>query len=104
MKKAPVVLMATFGLVVYPVHAFAAKTFAEVVDTGFVPFFDRFVIPLLYAVLFLLFMFGMVRYFFVGGEENRQKGKVFVVWAIVGMVAVFSVWGIVNLLLSVLAV
>ena len=104
MNKASLALLALFGFVLYPTHAFAAKTFAEVVNAGIVPFVDRFVIPLLYAILFLLFMFGMVRYFFVGGEENRQKGKVFVVWALVGMVAVFSVWGVVNLLLSVLAV
>lgn len=87
-----------------PHSALATQTFAEVVNNSLVPFFDKFVIPLLYAVMFLLFMFGMVRYFFTGGEENREKGKQFVVWGMVGMVAVFSVWGIVNLLLSVLAV
>lgn len=80
------------------------KTFADVVDKSIVPLFDHFVIPLLYAILFLLFMFGMVRYFFFGGEENREKGKSFVVWGLIGMVAVFSVWGVVNLLLSVLTV
>ncbi len=104
MSKKSFLLLIPLAFSLYPTHAFAAKTFAEVVNTSFVPFFDRFVIPLLYAILFLLFMFGMVRYFFMGGEENREKGKSFVVWAIVGMVAVFSVWGVVNLLLSVLAV
>lgn len=105
MTKASLFLVALLLLVTYPTHAFAAaKTFAEVVNTGIVPLFDRFVIPLLYAILFLLFMFGMVRYFFTGGEENREKGKSFVVWALIGMVAVFSVWGVVNLLLNVLAV
>jgi Type IV secretion system pilin len=104
MRKSSLFLLATFLLATYPAHAFAAKTFKEVVDTGIVPLFDKFVIPLLYAILFLLFMFGMVRYFFTGGEENREKGKSFVVWALIGMVAVFSVWGVVNLLLNVLAV
>lgn len=82
----------------------SGHTFADVVNNGIVPFFDKFVIPLLYAVMFLLFMFGMVRYFFTGGEENREKGKQFVVWGMIGMAAVFSIWGVVNLLLSVLAV
>lgn len=104
MSKTAFFLILTLLLATYPTHVFAAKTFAEVVNTGIVPFFDRFVIPLLYAILFLLFMFGMVRYFFTGGEENREKGKAFVVWALIGMVAVFSVWGVVNLLLNVLAV
>jgi hypothetical protein len=104
MSKTPLFLSFALLIAIYPSHALAAKTFADVVNTGIVPFFDRFVIPLLYAILFLLFMFGMVRYFFTGGEENREKGKAFVLWAIVGMVAVFSVWGVVNLLLNVLAV
>ena len=64
---------------------------------------DTFIIPLLYALIFLLFIFGVFRYFFTGGEENREKGKQFVVWSLIGMVAVFSVWGVVNLLLSTLA-
>ena len=106
MSKAPFFLTLIF-LATYPTHAFAAKTFAEVVSGGrgsVVWYFDTYIIPLLYAILFLLFMFGMVRYFFFGGEENREKGKAFVVWGLIGMVAVFSVWGVVNLLLNVLAV
>lgn len=93
-------------LLVYPNKTLAARTFEELVSGpgGIVSFFDKFVVPLLYAVMFLVFMFGMVRYFFTGGEENREKGKQFVLWALVGMVVVFSVWGLVNLLLSLLAV
>lgn len=94
-----------FAFVGNPLPTFAAgKTFAQVVDTGIVPFFDNTVIPLLYAIMFLFFIFGVFRYFFTGGDENRQKGRVFVIWSLVGMVAVFSVWGVVNLLLSTLSV
>lgn len=107
MMKKFSVLGAFFALSLLPHTVHAARTFAEVVDGGqgsIVSYFDSYVIPLLYAVMFLLFMFGMVRYFFTGGEENREKGKQFVLWGMVGMVAVFSIWGVVNLLLSVLAV
>lgn len=104
MNRLLFLLLGIGAVAIYPTHAFAAKTFAEVVNTGVVPFFDSYVIPLLYALLFLLFIFGMFRYFFTGGDENREKGKYFALWAIIGMVAVFSVWGVVNLLLNVLAV
>ncbi len=63
---------------------------------------DSAVIPLLYAIAFIMFLIGMVRFFFMGGEEARQKGKQFMLWAIIGFVVLFSVWGIVRLLLSVL--
>ncbi len=87
--------------------AFAADasgglTFAQVVNGkgGIVDFVDTYVVPLLYVLAFLFFVAGIARYFFTGGEENRQKGKAFVLWGLVGMVAIFGVWGVVHLLLS----
>jgi hypothetical protein len=75
-------------------------TFASLVDTKIVPFVDTAVIPLLYVLAFLFFMIGVARYFFTGGEENREKGKAFVLWGLIGMVAIFGIWGVVRLLLS----
>ena len=63
---------------------------------------DTAVMPLLYALAFLLFLIGMVRFFFMEGEEGRQKGRVFMLWGMIGFVVLFGVWGIVRLLLSVL--
>lgn len=75
-------------------------TFADIVNDRIVPFVDGAVIPLLYVLAFLFFVIGVARYFFTGGEENRQKGKAFVLWGLIGMVAIFGVWGVVHLLLS----
>jgi hypothetical protein len=74
-------------------------TFKDVVDRT-VAFFDSYVIPLLYALAFLLFMIGLVRYFFLEGEENRAKGRGFALWGLIGFVVLFGLWGIVHLLLS----
>jgi heme/copper-type cytochrome/quinol oxidase subunit 4 len=63
---------------------------------------DSAVIPLLYALAFILFLIGMVRFFFLGGEEQRQKGRVFMLWAVIGFVVLFSVWSIVRLFLGIL--
>lgn len=63
---------------------------------------DRGIIPLIYALTFIVFLIGMVRFFFMGGEEERQKGKQFMLWGIIGFVVLASVWGIVRLLLSLL--
>lgn len=77
-------------------------TFDTFVNARLVPFIDLAIIPLLYAIAFLIFLIGIVRFFFAEGDEERKKGRFFVVWGIVGMVVLFSVWGMVQLLLSVL--
>lgn len=76
-------------------------TFAQLVDR-IVGLVDTAVMPLLYALAFILFLIGMVRFFFMGGEEARQKGKVFMLWGIIGFVVLFGVWGIVRIFLTVL--
>lgn len=77
-------------------------TFAQLVYGNLVPFVDFAVIPLLYTLAFLFFLIGVVRFLFSMEEEKRKEGKKFVVWALLGMVILFSVWGIVKLLLSVI--
>lgn len=78
-------------------------TFADLVYGVIVPFVDTYVIMLLYTLAFILFLWGAFRFFFSEGEEAREKGKKFVVWGLVGFFVIFSVWGIVNLLLGFLA-
>ena len=60
------------------------------------------IVPALYALAFAFFLFGMFRYFFIGGEEARQKGRMFMLWSIIGFVVLFSVWGIVRTFLGIL--
>lgn len=75
-------------------------SFKALVYDMIVPIIDQAIMPLLYALAFIAFLIGIVRYFFFGGEEAREKGKQLMVWGIVGFVVIFSVWGIVRLLLT----
>lgn len=77
-------------------------SFAYLVNQEIVPFVDMVIVPLLYAIAFLLFLVGVVRFLFSMEDEKRNEGKKFVFWGIIGFVVLFSVWGIVKLLLSVL--
>ncbi len=99
------VYLGMFGLALV-VHAQTASstsgtTFASFVNS-IVAFVNAYVIPLLYVIAFLVMLFGLFRYFFTGGEENRTKGKAQLIWGIVGLVLIFSLWGVVNLLLSII--
>ncbi len=77
-------------------------TFASFVDGKIVPLIDGSIVPLMYALAFLFFLFGVARFFFADSEENREKGKKFAFWGIIAFVVLFSVWGLVKLLLSVI--
>jgi len=60
------------------------------------------VIPLLYALAFLFFLYGVVRYVFSEGEENRTKAKQSIMYGLIGLVVIFVVCGLVDLLLGTL--
>lgn len=77
----------------------AGKDFKGLVD-GIVSFVDSSVIPFLFALAFIFFLIGVARYFFSESDENREKGRQFVVWGLIGLVVLFSIWGIVNLFLA----
>lgn len=65
-------------------------------------FINFILLPLIMALAFLMFMWGVFQYFIAGGanEEKRQQGKDFVLWSVIAFFIIFSLWGIVNLLMS----
>jgi len=82
-------------------HHTHAMTFRQLVDGPIVSVGNAFV-NLLYALAFIMLLIGIFRYFFVEGQEGREKGKQLIVWGIFGLFILFSVWGIVQLLLNTL--
>lgn len=81
-------------------------TFAQFV-TGIIGIINIVIVPIIFALAFLAFIWGVVKYFFInnGGDEGKiAEGRKFVMWGIIGMVVIFSVWGLVNILLSTLGI
>lgn len=62
-------------------------------------FMNNTLVPLIFALAFLVFLWGMFQTFILGGgdEEKQKKGKQLMMYAIVGFVVMVSLWGIVNL-------
>ena len=65
-----------------------------------IEFINDILIPLVFALALLMFIFGMFRFFIQGGhdEDSREKGKSLMLYAIVGFVLMISIFGIVNLI------
>lgn len=84
-------------------------TFAQFIgsgNTGVIGLLNTVVAPVIFALSFAVFVWGVLNYFILhGGEEGkREEGRQFVLWGIIGMVVLFSVWGFVNILLSTLGI
>lgn len=82
-------------------------TFAQFVGsgtTGVIGAINTFVVPVIFALAFVVFIWGVMRRFIIGGADEAQlaEGRQFILWGIIGMVVLFSVWGFVNILLSTL--
>ena len=80
-------------------------TFSGYVN-GFIGLLNTVVVPVIFALAFAAFVFGLVNAFFFGAgdETKRKEGRLFFLWGLIGMVVLFSVWGLVNLLLSTLGI
>lgn len=65
-------------------------------------FINTVLVPLVLALAFLMFVWGVFNYFIAGGasEEKRQEGQKFVLWSVIAFAVIFSVWGLVALLMN----
>ncbi|MDB5245350.1 MAG: seg [Parcubacteria group bacterium] len=57
-------------------------------------------VPLVFAVAFIVFIYGVFRYFILGAgnEEKRVEGRKLVMWGIIAFAIMISVWGLVNVI------
>lgn len=80
-------------------------TFKTFVDS-IISVFNTIVVPVIFAITFAVFIWGLLNYFFIHGddEKKRAEGRQFAVWGILGLVVVFSIWGLLNILLSTLGI
>jgi uncharacterized membrane protein YidH (DUF202 family) len=59
---------------------------------------NRSVIPLIFTLAMLMFIWGVVQYVINDDEEAKKaKGKQFMIWGIIALAVMVSVWGLVNI-------
>ena len=58
-------------------------------------------IPVLIAVAVLVFIFGVVKFIVnAGNEEERGKGVKFIIYGLIGLFVIFSLFALINILQS----
>jgi len=105
MKLQHLFLSLAFLLVLLPLTAFGAAS-PEVggpLSTflgNVIGFINRILIPLALAIAFIFLVWGIVKYFVIGGDsdDGKSKGKDLIIYSLVGFVVIFSFYGLVNLL------
>ncbi len=60
------------------------------------------VVPIIFAFAFITFIWGIFNFFFLGSDDTgkQEKARSFMLYGLLGMVVLFSVWGLVSILLN----
>ncbi len=61
-------------------------------------------LPVLVALGVVYLVFGIVQYFIGDESEAKQKGKDRIVFGLIGLFVIISVWGLVRLIMTTLAI
>ena len=96
MKKFAV-LAATWAL-----PLLAAAQVRSIYDAGtkITEIINGVLVPMIFAIAFIVFIWGIVQAFLLKDEEAREKGKSYILWGIIAMFIMVSVWGLVNILVG----
>lgn len=111
MKKIGLTALTAVSTLALPLFAFAQAQGAQAqanfggigqYATTISTFINSTLIPLIFGIALLVFIWGIFMYFILGGgdEGKREEGKQLMIYGIAGFVVMVSVWGIVNLIAS----
>ncbi len=87
-----------------PVLAFAAEPLGNVSDlVGNIGELINLLVPIVFTLALLFFFWGLARFILSSGEE-KEKSKGIMIWGIVALFIMSSVWGITAYIGSALGV
>jgi fumarate reductase subunit D len=81
-----------------------AATITSVSDAGttIINIINNVLVPVLFAVAFIVFIWGAFNVFILGAndEEAKTRGKNLMLYGLIGFFVMVSVWGLVNILVG----
>ena len=106
MKKLSMLVTTLF---LSPVVTFAAQAdirYFSDLGTKALLFIQKTLMPLVFALALLAFVWGVFNTFILGGSnsEKQKEGKQLMMYSVLGFVAMFAIWGIVAFVISVIGI
>ena len=103
MKKALALTSAALSALALPLISLAAPTTivdANGVGTFIISTINGLLVPVIFAIAFIVFVWGAFQVFIMGAtsEDVKEKGKAHMLWGLIGFFVMVSVWGLVNIL------
>jgi len=79
---------------VLPTTGALAEAFKAIVT-----FIQQILIPFLFAIGFFMFVWGVIKFFVIGGnnDDAKAEGKSLIIYALAGFVVILIFWGLVNI-------
>ena len=96
MKKA----VFSISLFLLPMVAFAQATDLESLLSKVINVINNVLVPLVFALAFIVFIWGIFWYFIARNEEGKVQGRDLMIWGLVAFFVMVSVWGLVNILVN----
>ncbi len=103
MKKALIKVTAltsgTLAALALPLVSSAAISNVSDVGSFVINTINNILVPVLFAVAFIVFLWGAFETFIWGAnsEDVKEKGKNLMLWGLIGFFVMVSVWGLVNI-------
>ncbi|TSC71201.1 MAG: hypothetical protein G01um101449_56 [Parcubacteria group bacterium Gr01-1014_49] len=63
-------------------------------------------VPAVIAIAFITLLWGIYKFFILNADDEaeRAKGKQFILWGIIGLAAIVSVWGLVWMAIYIIGI
>jgi NADH:ubiquinone oxidoreductase subunit 2 (subunit N) len=100
MNKVLALTTGTIAALALPLISFAAVNDITGVGGFIIDTINNVLVPVLFAVAFIVFIWGVFQTFIFGAnnEDVKEKGKNLMLWGLIGFFVMVSVWGLVNIL------
>ncbi len=100
MKKALIYSSGVIAAFALPLVSLAAINNLSDAGSFVINTINNVLVPVLFAVAFVVFLWGAFYTFIVGAndEEVKTKGKNLMLWGLIGFFVMVSIWGLVNIL------
>jgi hypothetical protein len=100
MQKASILTAGTFAALALPLVSLAAVNNFSDVGTFIIDLINNVLVPVLFSVAFIVFLWGAFTTFILGhgSDEVKEKGKSLMLWGLIGFFVMVSIWGLVNIL------